>query len=95
MTDPNDLRKVETWLRDCKADLWMAECCEDAADDIERLTKEMAVGESLEAGYIETVARLRLTDAELEAIEWCLSLPMLHRDVVRMMPLRSILERMR
>ena len=95
MTDPNDLRKVETWLRDCKADLWMAECCEDAADDIERLTKEMAVGESLEAGYIETVARLRLTDAEREAIEWCLSLPMLHRDVVRMMPLRSILERMR
>ena len=70
MTDPNDLRKVETWLRDCKADLWMAECCEDAADDIERLTKEMAVGESLEAGYIETVARLRLTDAEREAIEF-------------------------
>ena len=70
MTDPNDLRKVETWLRDCKADLWMAECCEDAADDIERLTKEMAVGESLEAGYIETVARLRLTDAEREAVAW-------------------------
>ena len=36
-----------------------------------------------------------LTDAEREAIEWCLSLPMLHRDIVRMMPLRSILERMR
>ena len=36
-----------------------------------------------------------LTDAEREAIEWCLSLPMLDRDIVRMMPLRSILERMR
>ena len=70
MTDPNDLRKVETWLRDCKADLWMAECCEDAADDIERLTKEVAAGESLEAGYIETVARLRLTESEREAIEF-------------------------
>ena len=40
-------------------------------------------------------AQLRLTYEEREAIEWCLSLPMLHRDVVRMMPLRSILERMR
>jgi len=37
MTDPKDLRKIETWLRDCKADLWMTEVCEDAADDIERL----------------------------------------------------------
>ena len=40
------------------------------------------------------IERLRLTDAEREAIEWCLSLPMLDRDVVRMMPLRSILKRM-
>ena len=36
-----------------------------------------------------------LTDAEREAIEWCRSLPMLDRDIVRMMPLRSILERMK
>jgi hypothetical protein len=36
-----------------------------------------------------------LTDAEREAIEWCLSLPMLDRDVVRMMPLRSLLERLK
>ncbi len=36
-----------------------------------------------------------LTETEREAIEWCLSLPMLDRDIVRMMPLRSILERMK
>jgi hypothetical protein len=47
MTDPKDLRKIETWLRENKAGVWMAEVCEDAADDIERL---------------------RLTDAEREAI---------------------------
>ena len=97
MTDPNDLRKVETWLRDCKADLWMAECCEDAADDIERLTKEMAVGESLEAGYIETVARLRLTDAEREAIDFFVSLNngghgMIDRNADT---LRTLLERLK
>jgi len=34
-----------------------------------------------------------LTDEEQAAIEWCLSLPMLDRDAVRMMPLRSLLER--
>jgi hypothetical protein len=39
------------------------------------------------------IERLRLTDEEREAIEWCLSLPMLDRDAVRMMPLRSLLER--
>jgi hypothetical protein len=38
--------------------------------------------------------RLRLTDAERESIEWCLSLPMLDRDAVRMMPLRSLLARL-
>jgi hypothetical protein len=36
-----------------------------------------------------------LTDEEREAIEWCLSLPMLDRDAVRMMPLRSLLERLK
>ena len=36
-----------------------------------------------------------LTDEELEALEWCLSLPMLDRDAVRMMPLRSLLERLK
>ena len=35
-----------------------------------------------------------LTDEEREAIEWCLSLPMLDRDAVRMMPLRSLLARL-
>ena len=42
----------------------------------------------------DEIARLRLTDDEREAIEWCLSLPMLDRDAVRMMPLRSLLERL-
>lgn len=37
---------------------------------------------------------VQITDAEREAIEWCLSLPMLDRDVVRMMPLRSLLARL-
>jgi len=37
---------------------------------------------------------LTLTDEEREAIEWCLSLPMLDRDAVRMMPLRSLLKRL-
>ena len=36
-----------------------------------------------------------LTDAEREAVEWCLSLPILDCDVVRMMPLRNLLERMK
>jgi len=38
---------------------------------------------------------LTLTDEEREAIEWCLSLPMLDRDIVTMMPLRSLLERLK
>jgi len=38
--------------------------------------------------------RATLTDAERDAIEWCLSLPMLDRDAVRMMPLRSLLARL-
>jgi hypothetical protein len=36
-----------------------------------------------------------LTDEEREAIEWCLSLPVLDRDIVRMIPLRSLLERLK
>ncbi len=36
-----------------------------------------------------------LTDEEREAIAWCLSLPVLDRDIVRMMPLRSLLERLK
>jgi hypothetical protein len=42
----------------------------------------------------DEIERLRLTDEEREAIEWCLSLPMLDRDAVRMMPLRSLLARL-
>jgi hypothetical protein len=34
-----------------------------------------------------------LTNEEIEAIEWCLSLPVLDRDFVKMMPLRNLLER--
>lgn len=39
------------------------------------------------------IERLKLTDKEIEAIEWCLSLPILDQDFVRMMPLRNLLER--
>jgi hypothetical protein len=41
------------------------------------------------------IERLRLTEEERAAIEWCLSLPMLDRDAVRMMPLRSLLTRLK
>ena len=47
------------------------------------------------AAAVAEIARLRLTAAEREAIEWCLSLPMLDRDAVRMMPLRKLLERLK
>ena len=40
------------------------------------------------------IERLKLTDAEREALNWCLSLPMLDRDAVRMEPLRGLLERL-
>ena len=53
MTDPKDLRKIEKWLRENNSDVWMAEVCEDAADDIERLRAE--------------IARLRLAADEPEA----------------------------
>lgn len=36
----------------------------------------------------------KLTDEEREAVEWCLSLPLLDRDAVRMMPLRELLARL-
>ena len=77
MTDPNDLRKIETWLRENKAGVWMAEVCEDAADDIERLQRsvtdwqlEADVHRKRASAAIAEIARLRLTDAEREAIEW-------------------------
>jgi len=70
-------------------------------DEIERLQRsatdwrlEAEVHRKRAAAAVAEIARLRLTDAEREAIEWCLSLPMLDRDVVRMMPLRSLLERL-
>jgi hypothetical protein len=45
--------------------------------------------------FANTVAAHRtLTDEEREAIQWCLSLPMTHRDAHRMQPLRLLLDRM-
>jgi hypothetical protein len=64
----------------------IADQCRDPellAAEVRRLRTVIAAGEPT------------LTDAEREAIEWCLSLPMLDRDIVKMMPLRSILERMK
>jgi hypothetical protein len=60
----------------------------------ERLKELRAAADQADAEYQGEIASLRLTDAEREAVEWCLSLPMLDRDVVRMMPLRSLLERL-
>lgn len=70
MTDPNDLRTIEAWLRERKhtTDRWMAEICGDAADDIERLTRDVAAAETLADGYIEQIASLRLTDEERQAL---------------------------
>jgi hypothetical protein len=48
----------------------MAEVCGDAADDIERLTRDVAAAETLADGYIEQIARMRLTDEEREAVEY-------------------------
>jgi hypothetical protein len=104
MTDPNDLRKVETWLRDCKADLWMAECCEDAADDIERLQRsvtdwqlEADVHCNRAAAAVAEIARLRLTSVEREAIEWCIEMATLHATECddELASLRSMLERLK
>lgn len=53
------------------------------AAEVRRLRAVIAAGEPT------------LTSVEREAIEWCLSLPMLDCDIIRMMPLRSILERMK
>jgi len=63
----------------------IADECRDPellAAEVRRLQAVIAAGEPT------------LTDEEREAIEWCLSLPILHCDVVRMMPLRSLLARL-
>jgi len=64
------------------------------ADEIERLQNELYAKSDGKRDVADT-ARATLTEAEREAIEWCLSLPMLDRDAVRMMPLRSLLERLK
>ena len=64
----------------------IADECRDPellAAEVRRLRTVIAAGEPT------------LTETEREAIEWCLSLPMLDRDVVRMIPLRSLLERLK
>jgi hypothetical protein len=68
---------------------------DEAARSITDWQLEADVHRKRAAAAVAEIARLRLTDAEREAVEWCLSLPMLDRDIVRMMPLRSILERMK
>jgi hypothetical protein len=76
-----------------KAQNAMADALRNAADYIERLQNEMYAKSDGKHGVTD-MDRATLTDAEREAIEWCLSLPILHCDVVRMMPLRSLLERL-
>jgi hypothetical protein len=68
---------------------------DEAARSITDWQLEADVHRKRAAAAVAEIARLRLTDAEREAIEWCLSLPMLDRDIVRMMPLRSLLERLK
>jgi hypothetical protein len=77
-----------------KAQNAMADALKNAADYIERLQNELYLKNDEKHGVADT-NRATLTDAEREAVEWCLSLPMLDRDVVRMMPLRSLLERLK
>jgi len=76
------------------------QCIREAADEIDRLreaTRRLAAQDatlSVCDGNVTVTMDGTLTDEEREAIEWCLSLPMLDRDAVRMMPLRSLLERL-
>jgi hypothetical protein len=77
-----------------KAQNAMADALKNAADYIERLQNELYLKNDEKHGVADT-NRATLTDAEREAVEWCLSLPMLERDVARMMPLRSLLERLK
>lgn len=84
-----------------KAQNAMADALRSAADEIERLRNGAVAGCETVCPHVRgTVTQhcslnFTLTDAEREAIEWCLSLPILHCDVVRMMPLRSLLERLK
>ena len=66
-----------------------------AADEIERLRSGGACPHVRGTVTQHCSLNFTLTDAEREAVEWCLSLPMLDRDIVRMMPLRSLLERLK
>lgn len=45
-------------------------------------------------GNVTVTMDAAITAEEREAVQWCLSLPMLDRDAVRMMPLRKLLERL-
>jgi hypothetical protein len=73
---------------------------EEACQEIERLRNGAAAGCKTVCPHVRgTVTQhctlnFTITDEEREAIEWCLSLPMLDRDAVRMMPLRSLLARL-
>ena len=72
----------------------------EAAAEIERLRDAIRRLADQDAtlsvcdGNVTVTVDATLTAEEREAIEWCLSLPMLDRDAVRMMPLRSLLERL-
>jgi hypothetical protein len=74
---------------------------EEAAAEIEQLREairrlfDQAATLSVKNGNVMVTLDATLSDAEREAIEWCLSLPILDRDAVRMIPLRSLLERMK
>jgi hypothetical protein len=108
MTDPHDLRKIETWLRENKSDVWMAEVCEDAADDIKRLQRsvtdwqlEADVHRERAAAAVAEIARLRLTAEERKAIEDAIktvseALDLMNgEDSLTTATLRELLERMK
>jgi hypothetical protein len=60
------------------------------------LLREMAEARKVysDAEVVPLYRSPTLTDEEREAVAWCLSLPMLDRDAVRMLPLRSLLDRL-
>jgi hypothetical protein len=94
----NISKRLRTWCHAPDA-ASAQDLMDEAADEIERLRNGAVAGCETVCPHVRgTVTQhcslnFTLTDEERGAIEWCLSLPMLDRDVVRMMPLRSLLER--
>ena len=74
------------------------EGCGAVSDSAKRCVDEMRCqcGDAYQSLFHQqsAEAHFALTEAERNAIQWCLSLPMTRHDFVRMQPLRLLLDRM-